>query len=301
MHTAPRDLTVDQLADPGEPAQVVWAEGLDLRPADRREPHRHDYHELLWIRSGSGEHSLDGQLVPVVPGSVTVIGRGQVHVFEEGEDLHGAVLRLRDELLPGDSKRLPAGWLLSGSCRRVVPVPADRADQFEALLRALDDELKRPTGPESARLRGHLLSIVLLWLERWYDESREEHPDPDEAEVRMLRRFIRVLERDYARHHDVGHYADELRVPQAALSRALTQVTGRGTKELVLDRVMLEAARLLRFTDLTVGEIAFRAGFTDPLYFSRAFKRHTGEPPMTYRANTRGGQTPKRSEMKRGV
>ena len=46
---------------------------------------------------------------------------------------------------------------------------------------------------------------------------------------------------------------------------------------------MLEAARLLRFTDLTVGEVAFRVGYADPLYFSRAFKRHAGEPPMAYR------------------
>jgi len=51
---------------------------------------------------------------------------------------------------------------------------------------------------------------------------------------------------------------------------------------------MLEAARLLRFTDLTIGEVAHRAGFADPLYFSRAFKRHAGEPPMAYRASTRG-------------
>jgi AraC family transcriptional activator of pobA len=51
---------------------------------------------------------------------------------------------------------------------------------------------------------------------------------------------------------------------------------------------MLEAARLLRFTELTVGEIAFRAGFADQLYFSRAFKRHYGEAPMRYRERLRG-------------
>ena len=51
---------------------------------------------------------------------------------------------------------------------------------------------------------------------------------------------------------------------------------------------MLEAARLLRFTDLTVGEIAYRVGFGDQLYFSRAFKRHSGEAPMNYRARSRG-------------
>jgi AraC family transcriptional activator of pobA len=55
---------------------------------------------------------------------------------------------------------------------------------------------------------------------------------------------------------------------------------------------MLEAARLLRFTDLTVGEVGFRAGFTDQLYFSRAFKRHYGEAPMTYRERVRGRGLP---------
>jgi AraC family transcriptional regulator, transcriptional activator of pobA len=261
---------------------------MDVRPADRREPHRHDYHELIWIRSGSGRHLIDGEPFPIEEGSVTIIGRGQVHVFEEGEDLNGAILRLRDELLPGDSKRLPAGWMLSGRCGRSVPVPRDRADQLEALLRALDDELKRPTGPESPQLRGHLISVVLLWLERWYDASQEERPDPDEAQIKLLRRFVRVLERDYAAHHDAGHYADELRVPPATLSRALTQVTGRGTKELVLDRVMSEAARLLRFTDQTVQQVALRVGYDDPLYFSRAFKRHFRDSPMAYRAHARG-------------
>ena len=97
-----------------------------------------------------------------------------------------------------------------------------------------------------------------------------------------------MLERDFARHHDAAHYADALAVPPAQLSKALAQSTGRTTKQLITDRVMLEAARLLRFTDLTVGEIAFRAGFDDQLYFSRAFKRHYGEAPMRYRERIRG-------------
>jgi AraC family transcriptional activator of pobA len=288
VHSAPRELTVDRLEGTAEAAEVVWIEGMDVRAEDRREPHRHDYHELIWIRSGTGRHLIDGAPLPIEEGTVTIIGRGQVHVFEEGEGLHGAVLRLRDELLPAEAERLPAAWLLSGRCGRSVPVPADRADQLEALLRALDDELRRPAGPGSAELRGHLIAVVLLWLERWYDESHAEHPDPDEAELRLLRRFVRVLERDFAAHHDAAHYAEALRVPPAALSRALTQVTGRGTKELVLDRVMAEAARLLRFTDQTVQQVALRIGYDDPLYFSRAFKRHFGDSPVAYRARSRG-------------
>ena len=133
--------------------------------------------------------------------------------------------------------------------------------------------------------------MVLLWIERWYDASRSEAREPGDADVQLHRRFTTLLESDFARHHDAGHYADALAVPPAALSRALAAATGRATKELITDRVMLEAARLLRFTDLTVQEVAHRTGFSDPLYFSRAFKRARGEPPMLYRGNARG-QTP---------
>jgi AraC family transcriptional regulator, transcriptional activator of pobA len=226
--------------------------------------------------------------VPIEEGTVTIIGRGQVHVFEEGRDLYGAVLRVRDELLPGDARGAPASWLLTGRCGRAVPVPEAQADRLETMLRVLDDELRRPAGPDSARLQGHLISAVLLLLDRWYDEGRVERPAADDGEVELLRRFVRVLGRDYARHHDAGHYAEELRVPPAALSRALTEVTGRGTKEWVLDRVMIESARLLRFTDMSVQQVALEVGYEDPLYFSRAFKRHFGQSPMAYREATRG-------------
>jgi AraC family transcriptional activator of pobA len=154
---------------------------------------------------------------------------------------------------------------------------------LEAAIAMLAAESARPPDARGVDLQRHLLSIVLLWVERWYDATRTERRDPGDADVQLYRRFDQALERDFARHHDAAHYADALAVPAAQLSRALSHLTGRTTKQLITDRVMLEAARLLRFTDLTVGEIAFRAGFDDQLYFSRAFKRHYGEAPTAYR------------------
>ena len=57
---------------------------------------------------------------------------------------------------------------------------------------------------------------------------------------------------------------------------------GRTTKQLILDRVLLEAARLLRFSDLTIKEIAARLGFPDQFAFSKAFKRQRGEAPLDF-------------------
>jgi len=286
-----RTLTLDRLPDPGEPAEVLWFDGAAFGRGSGdgvREPHRHDYHELIWVRSGAGRHLIDGEPLPVRANTITVIGRGQVHVFDRGEELQGAVVRFGDELLHGAAEGGTPGCLLSGRGGRRVPVPEGEVDQLESVIAALEREIRRPADQKTGELQRHLVSTILLWIERWYDAARVERRAADDAEVQLHRRFARLLERDFAHHHRAGYYADALRVPAPALSRALSQVTGRATKELVMERVMLEAARLLRFTDLTAQEIAQRVGYDDPLYFSRAFKRRYGEAPSAYRERLQG-------------
>ena len=284
------ELALDRLPDPAEVVDVLPLEGVSTSPAEARAPHRHDYHELIWVRSGRGYHLIDGNRVPARAGTITLIGRGQVHVFECAADVEGAVVRFGEEqLFGGTEQRIAPGWLLAGRCGRTVSMPAEEAGRLDAVIEALRVEVERPRDAQSVELQRQLVSVILLWIERWYDAApADEQAGADEADIRLLRRFVSRLESDFADHHDAGHYADSLAVPPAALSRALTRVTGSSTKELVTDRVMVEAARLLRFSDLTAGQIAYRVGFSDPLYFSRAFKRHYGESPTAYRARARG-------------
>ena len=209
-----------------------------------------------------------------------MIGRGRVHVFERAVGLHGAVVRFEPEVVLD----APA-WLVGGTGALAVEVPPSAADTLEATIAALEAEAARPADGRSDAIVRHLLSALLLWVERWYDAAHAERPD----EALGYRRFVELLERSFTRHHEAAWYAEELGVPAAALSRALARVTGRTTKQLITDRVMLEAARLLRFTDLTVGEVAHRTGFEDQLYFSRAFKRRYGEAPTPYRDLHRRG------------
>ena len=287
-----RDISVDALSEDGASLEVVVFEGasfgVDSEGGPRR-PHRHAYHELIWTRSGGGHHLIDGDVSLVEPNTVTVIGRGQVHVFERASGLYAAVVRFGDELLHGDSAaRANPGWLLGSRGVRTVRVPAGDVPRLDAVVEALAAETRRPADVCSIDLQRHFLSALLLWVERWYESSRRQERAADDAEVQLYRRFVDALERDFARHHNAVHYADALHVPQSVLSRALARVTGRSTKELITDRRMLEASRLLRFTDMTVGEVAFRAGFADQLYFSRAFKRHRGDAPKAYRERVRG-------------
>ncbi len=262
-------------------------EGFDIAEGTI-EPHRHDYHELIFVAGGSGEHLIDGCRTPIEAPSISIIGRGKVHQFIRAENLRGALLRFTDAVLHGGSERIASGWLLAGRGGRTISMPPELCDTVMPLFRAIADESKLGPDPYGADVVRHLIATILLWTERWYDAERDERRAADDGDVQLLRRFTEQLERDFASHHDARHYADALAVPGPALARTLSGLTGRSTKELVTERVMVEAARLLRFTDLTVGEIAFRVGFTDPLYFSRAFKRQTGSSPQAYRDSVRG-------------
>src|SRR3954466_13457531 len=128
---------VVRLAPAANSVEVVLLDGASWS-ATRRPPHRHDYHELIFLRSGSGVHELDGRRVDARAGTVTLIGRGQVHVFAEACEVHGAVVRFDATLLfAGARERAVPTWLLSGRGSQTVRVPAGALPQVDATLRAL--------------------------------------------------------------------------------------------------------------------------------------------------------------------
>lgn len=254
-----------------------------------RRPHRHDYHELIWVRRGVGSHLIDGQRSVVQPKMVTVIGRGQVHVFERAAGLDGALVRFGDEMLQvGAEARANPSWVLGFQGPQALSVPDNDVARLDALILSLSEESSRSPDSRSVSVQWHLLCTLLLWMERWHASSQVGHRDGDDGALQLYGRFVDLLEEHYARRHEAADYAEGLAVPQGVLSRALAEVTGRRTKELITDRRMLEAARMLRFTDSTIREVASRAGFSDQLGFSRAFKRYYGQAPSEYRDRARG-------------
>jgi AraC family transcriptional activator of pobA len=269
--------TVDDLPAEDDALQVRALELEHIDEGDVREPHRHAYHELIWVREGEGRHLIDGDPVEFGPHTVTLISKGQVHQFARADRLSGVVVRCGDEWLDGSRR-----WLFSGGGCTALSVPDGEADRFDALLDLLREEVERPHGPESAELRRHLLAAALLWAQRWR-EAQFEGGGATSGDVYLHRSFQETLERDFTTSHEARHYAAELGVATGTLSRVLTKLTGRTTKQLILDRVLLEGARLLRFSDLSIKEIAARLGFPDQFAFSKAFKRQRGEAPLDFR------------------
>jgi AraC family transcriptional activator of pobA len=268
---------VDDLRAEPDTLEVIEVHLGSIGDGEMRQPHRHAYHELIWVRDGRGRHLIDGDAVEFGPRTLTLIAKGQVHQFQRAEGVTAVVARFEDDWL-SSSRR----WLFSGQACTALRVPDDEAAGFDALLDLLRVELERPPGPESAELRRHLLAAVLLWAQRWREGQLEEG-GATRTDLQLYQQFDEVLERDYATNHDAAHYAAELGVSTGTLSRLLTKLTGQSTKQLIQDRLVLEATRLLRFSDLSIKEIAARLGFSDQFAFSKAFKRQRGEAPADFR------------------
>ena len=166
-----------------------------------------------------------------------MIAKGQVHQFERAEGIRGYVVRFDDEWLV----RLAALAVLGAGMHAAHGARGRGALRFDALLDLLRVEVERPPGPESAELRRHLLSAALLWAQRWR-EAQLEGGGATSTDVQLHRDFLETLERDFTKSHEARHYAAELGVTTGTLSRTLTRLTGRTTKQLILERVLLEAA-----------------------------------------------------------
>ena len=121
--------TVDDLPAEADALQVRSLELESIDGGDVREPHRHAYHELIWVREGSGRHLIDGEPVEFGPHTLTLIAKGQVHQFERAEGVSGVVVRFDDEWLTGSRR-----WLFSGGACTALSVPDEDAGRFDALL-----------------------------------------------------------------------------------------------------------------------------------------------------------------------
>jgi AraC-like DNA-binding protein len=107
------------------------------------------------------------------------------------------------------------------------------------------------------------------------------------ADSEVLLRFRHAVDERFARTRQVEEYARTLGCSVRTLTRASLSATGRTAKQLVDDRVALEAKRLLAESDLAVAEVGARLGFSEATNFGRFFARTVGSSPGQFRAESR--------------
>ena len=138
---------------------------------------------------------------------------------------------------------------------------------------------RHPDTVAARALLRHQLAVLLLRLALGSADRSTPRPEDE-----TFHRFCREVEHSYAHTRRVEDYAAELRCSVRTLTRACLAVTGRSAKQVIDERVALQAGRLLAATDQPIAQIGRQLGFSEPTNFGRFFTREVGVSPGAFRA-----------------
>lgn len=243
-------------------------------------PHRHRrFIQILYIWSGVGEILLpDGAEALQVP-AVVEVPRHRTHGFRFTHDVQGFVLsvvpeRLRPATSPG-----------ADAVRQTPLPPHDReAVRLDRMLREIEIEYRMHDRGEPTVLAA-IVDASRAMIERLRRPTSMPACDTgsEERDRRRITALKILIATHFRTHPPVGFYAAELQVSASQLNRICRRHAGRNVREMIAAHVVEEACRSLVFTMLSVKQIGYNLGFSDPAYFTRFFLRQTGRQPTDYR------------------
>ena len=233
--------------------------------------HLHGFYEIIWFQKGSGTHFVDFNQYAIAPGTIIFISPGQIHSFDTKHDQEGYVLKICAELFDD---------FVSLSC---VTVQDKDSAALEMLIGAMQEELKKEDSLGHREALHALVKLFVIMVRRSYAEINPSAPNPHKVSYKAFLNFRKLIEENYCRLHTVKDYASLLNVSSKTLTLYVNECSKYSPLELINNRIILEAKRLLRYSVLSVKEIAFRLGFEDPSYFAKFFKRLVKQSPADYR------------------
>ena len=213
------------------------------------------------------------------------------HAFYSEEDTDGHVLTVRQEVVRDWYRAMPGQWpetlLRLPAFVELSRLPAVSAADFEALVRTVELLQREAEGDgkgHSALLRalGECAFIHLSRLLLAHEPAAVARGERSE-DVRLFLQFCDLVEAHFRDHLTLSEYAGRLSVTEARLNDICRRMADLPSKEIVHERLLQEARRLLRFSAVPVSEISYQLGFADPAYFSRFFTKRTGTPPSQFR------------------
>ena len=129
-----------------------------------------------------------------------------------------------------------------------------------------------------------MLKRILILCTRIY-KNQLDYQQIENKQVDLIREFNFLVEQHFRTKHSVEEYALLLHKAPKTLANLFKKTGNKTPSQYIQARIMLEARRLLRYTDKSISEIAYEIGYEDIQSFSRFFKKQEGESPSDFREN----------------
>lgn len=283
-----------------QPDDCLHCEAIEVRGAlhDWTIPaHRHEgLHQFQWLSSGSARFDLPSSSTQVNAPAAFLLPPGCVHAFVYAPNSAGLQVTVPSALLarafagaPALAERLALPQTITFEVSgEGQDAGTELAGEGAALFQRLANEFARSEPGRSEALQAHAV-LLATWFLR---HGAGSGPDEGRQALRdtLVQRYRALLALHLRQEHGLGYYAQLLNVTPDHLSRACRTVAGLSALDLLHERLVAEARRLLAYTDAAVGDVAAELGFADAAYFSRFFARRAGQSPQAYRAALQQGQ-----------
>lgn len=203
-----------------------------------------------------------------------------VYSFHSTPQTHGYLIYFKEEVFS----------FLNASLAEEFPVfdpqqtnvfPISTAEFNRLLPRFIDVVQSFENRQADQRITFHNLLATLYYLMDQPFVKCARHPN--KRPKPLVQRYIQLIDANYIEKRTVKAYADLLNISEDHLSKTIKQVSGKTASSFLAERISREAKALVRYTSLTIAEIAYRLNFPDASNFTKFFKKHVGISPMDYR------------------
>ncbi len=186
-----------------------------------------------------------------------------------------------------DTKHMMPLFLQFGS-RPCMELTHKECTSLRSFISMVEQELEGPETDFAVEIVGGLIAATIYKVGDILTHYIEEHPELENPmhnrAEEYFKQFTELLGEHYTRERSVGYYARQLCITPKYLTTLIKRISGKSVSEWIDSYVILEAKTLLKYSNMSVQEIAYYLNFPNQSFFGSYFKRNTGMSPSQYKA-----------------
>ncbi|WP_449387920.1 AraC family transcriptional regulator [Chryseobacterium lineare] len=248
-------------------------------------PHRHDFYATILFTQGKGIHEIDFQKYDVSPGSLFFMSPGQIHSWELSADIDGYIFFCSQdfyEIHYVNQKLRTFPFFGSVHFPRKLQLDDDYLKEYIYIIHKLENEYHSQNFMKNGLILS-LLSQVFIHSTRLFSKDFDHlSSSVGLSYFKHYQDFEDLVEEHFTKEKSVAFYASLMDISPKHLNRIMQTVVRKTATDLITERVVLEAKRMLIYLDESLGEIAFRLGYEEYSYFVRVFRKSSGMTPTQF-------------------
>jgi len=247
-------------------------------------PHKHNVYLAVLFTSGTGIHEIDFNAYEVKRGSVFFMNPGQTHHWEFSDDVNGYIFFHSEgfyNLHFSDSTVQGFPFYYSTQNPPCIYLKEDELIHAEMTFANILEEYRTENLYKHHKICS-LVDMAYIDLARIYVNADYKAVVRTSNYSNKLKMLETLIEKHFHTEKSPGKYAGWMNMTTKHLNRITKESVDKTTSDMIIDRVVLEAKRMLIHSKDNFSTVAEALGYEDYAYFSRLFKKRTGETPSEF-------------------